>query len=226
MIQCPGRPDTDSIYGQDYERLFNSGGLTGWGYRKTHRDVENYTGARHVPEILEIGAGAGEHLSFVRVSFDRYVMVDLRPSPVTLPFGPDQRLEWLQADASEMLFEENSFDRVVSMCVLHHVTDLDAILGNIRFWLRPGGTFSLFLPTDPGILNGLNRRVVVNRRARRLGITDYLLCWAREHRNHYWSIEKQLRSVFEGYDLKVHYWPFHVPIPDLNLYSIWHISKP
>lgn len=217
---------TADVYGDDYARLFNSGGLTGWGYRKTHRDVERHLSAQTAQRILEIGAGAGEHLDFVKSDYERYVMVDLRTRPSSLRPEHNQRISWLQADASEHLFAADSFDRVVSMCVLHHVTELTPILTNIGVWLKPGGTFSLFLPSDPGILNRVNRRLVVNRRAKRLGINEYPLVWAREHRNHVWSIKTQLLSAFEGFDFKVRYWPFRIPAADLSLYSIWHISKP
>ena len=226
MITVPGDPKTASLYGEEYQRLFNSGGLTGWGYRKTHVDIERHPSARSARQILEIGAGAGEHLQYVQSEFERYVMVDLRSAPDNLSGPSGREISWLQADAADDIFAPDSFDRVISMCVLHHVSDVSLVLANISGWLRPGGTFSLFLPSDPGFLNRMNRRLVVNRRAKRVGVSDYPLIWSREHRNHYWSIRTQILDVFSNFTFQVRYWPFRVPAADLSLYSVWHISKP
>ena len=46
--------------------------------RASHRLSENKFHERdHFSKVLEIGAGTGEHLAFVRHGFDQYVLTDL-----------------------------------------------------------------------------------------------------------------------------------------------------
>lgn len=96
---------------------------------------------------------------------------------------------------------------------------------NIRRWLKPGGVFTLFLPSDPGIFNRLNRRVFVMPKARRLGFRDYDLMNAREHRNHYWSLRTELLEQFAGDRIQRQYKPFGIPSGNLSTHSFWQITK-
>ncbi|MHB1065963.1 MAG: class I SAM-dependent methyltransferase [Candidatus Nanopelagicales bacterium] len=221
--------DTDLVsafYRDCYGRVFNGEGIVGWSYRKTHRAVEAKAPQGSGLSILEIGAGTGEHLEFVQPTFARYVMVDLSPEPADATWHSDARAEWIQGDVSAPLLEGQAFDRVVSMCVLHHVHDPAAALRNIKNWLKPGGTFTLFLPSDPGLLNRLNRRLLVTPRVRRLGFPHYEVVNAREHHNHYWALRHELDFQFRGYRIHRHYAPLGLPVADLSLYSVWNITKP
>ena len=214
------------FYDHYYERVFNSGGLVSWSYRSTHRQVEQGVDTPAGASILEIGAGTGEHLPYVQQDFGRYVMVDLAGPPEPQPWGDDPRVEWVTGDITADLGYEAEFDRVVSMCVLHHVDDPAAALRNVKRWLKPGGTFSLFLPSDPGILNRFNRSVFVKPKARKLGFADYDLMAAREHRNHYWSLRTELLAQFEGYEIRHRYKPFGLPAGNFSTHSVWQVTKP
>lgn len=225
----PPVPESDlaaQFYRDCYQKVFNDQGFVGWSYRKTHRAVE----ANHRPdaraEILEIGAGTGEHLAFVTQAFARYVMVDLSPEPADPPWRNDERVTWVQGDVSAPILEGQQFDRVISMCVLHHLRDTEAALRNIRTWLKPGGTFTFFLPSDPGFLNRLNRSLFVTPRARRLGFAHYPVVNAREHHNHYWGLKEELLYEFRDFDVRRSYWPLGIPLADLSVYSVWNVTKP
>lgn len=214
------------FYANYYEKIFNSGGLVGWSYRSTHQQMEKKI---HLPagaSILEVGAGTGEHLPYVAPDFGRYVMVDLADPPTEPSWGADPRVEWVTGDISSDLDFEGGFDRVISMCVFHHLADPAAAMDNIKRWLKPGGVFTLFLPSDPGILNRLNRRIFVMPKARKLGFEEYALMSATEHRNHYWSLNILLLQEFEGYRIQRRYSPFGIPAGNLSTHSIWHITKP
>ena len=119
-----------------------------------------------------------------------------------------------------------SFDRVIATCVLHHVDDVAAVLRNVRKWLAPGGRFSLFLPSDPGFLNRINRKLFVTPRARRVGFDHYPVVNAREHHNHYWSIRTELQHQFADCHVVRRYYPFGIPAADCSLFSIWQITIP
>jgi phosphatidylethanolamine/phosphatidyl-N-methylethanolamine N-methyltransferase len=223
---CADEDLVSRFYRDCYGDVFNSSGLVGWSYRQTHRAVE----ARHPDSrglsILEIGAGTGEHLAFVDPRFDRYVMVDLSPAPANPAWAGDDRVSWVQGDVCRPILDDAAYDRVISMCVLHHVDDPGAVLANVRRWLRPGGTFTLFLPSDPGLLNRLNRRLLVTPRARRLGFDHYEVVNAREHHNHYWGLKHELEFRFRDWQVRRRYKPFGIPAAGLSLYSVWEVTRP
>ena len=50
---------------------------------------------------------------------------------------------------------------------------------NIKKLLKPGGTFPLFLPSDPGMLNRLIRKLFVTPSAKKLDFLQYELVNAR-----------------------------------------------
>jgi len=225
MVDMNERDIVDDFYANYYERVFNSSGLVSWSYRSTHRQMEKGISLPAGASILEVGAGTGEHLSYVAPDYGRYVMVDLFGPPVNPFWQGDPRISWVTSDISADLQFEGSFDRIISMCVFHHLADPRAAMQNIRRWLKPGGVFTLFLPSDPGMLNRLNRRVFVTPRARRLGFKEYDLVSAREHRNHYWSLRTELLEQFAGDQIQRKYKPFGIPLGNLSTHSFWRITK-
>lgn len=214
------------FYRDFYQAVFNSPGLVGWAYRKTHRDLEAGFPDASGQRILEIGAGSGEHLEFCDSRFDQYVMVDLSAEPANPLWKSDKRVSWVQGDVCQPMLLGEKFDRIVSMCVLHHVHDLQGLFTNIKEWLKPSGSFSFFLSSDPGLLNRLNRRVFITPRAHRLGFPDYAVLNAREHHNHFWGIREEIHYAFQGFSISARFWPFGLPIASLSTYSIWNVSLP
>ena len=216
----------DDFYRRCYSSVFNSKGFVGGSYRLTHRAVEAMSAHKPRATILEVGAGTGEHLEFVPSTYERYDMVDLFKAPQNPPWVGDPRVAWIRGDVCSPIFPAESYDRVLAMCVLHHLSDPADALRNIRTWMKPGGEFTFFLPSDPGILNRLNRALVVAPRARRLGYAHYEVFSAREHRNHYWALRHEILHQFAGFDIRTRYWPLGIPAADLSVFSVWAITKP
>src|SRR5262249_30842374 len=76
-----GQEDQSDLWSQamahDYERENYGKGLSGYVLRRSHALVENqFSTAVHFPQVLEVGAGSGVHLGFVRHTFERYLMTD------------------------------------------------------------------------------------------------------------------------------------------------------
>lgn len=169
--------------------------------------------------------GEGEHLSFVRHEFSNYLSIDLK-LPANNLFIADTRVKFVAGDIKELDFKEESFDRIILTCVLHHFDEPLLILEKVKKWLKPGGLLSIFLPSDPGILNRTVRRFFVVPRARKLGFDDYELFAALQHKNHYWGIRSILSHVFRDCKTKKWYFPFGLQLGNLSLFSIWRIWKP
>jgi phosphatidylethanolamine/phosphatidyl-N-methylethanolamine N-methyltransferase len=212
------------FYENYYSQVFSKNGLSSLFNSLTHKALElGVKNHKKVGEILEIGAGKGEHYKFVKQEFENYSMLDLFSRPKD--FDEFLNANWIQADICDTNLDLQSYDRILLMCVLHHLSDPVSAIQNIKKFLKPGGTVSIFLPSDPGMLNRLNRKLFVTPSARKLGFCDYELVNAREHRNHYWALKKELEFQFEGYKISRKYYPFGLQAGNLSLFSIWTIQS-
>ena len=225
--------DDDAVgifYRDFYSATFESGAFSGFAYSLTHKLLENSyqkseSSIDH-PTILEVGAGKGEHLKFVKNDFSEYVNLDLFEAPDSFSSEYDDRVTWMQADILDVRGIRKRFDRVIVMCVLHHVNSPEKAISNMLQILKPGGVLSIFLPSDPGLLNRLNRKFFITPRVRKLGFSDYELVNAREHHNHFWALKKELLHQTKGFNRKIRYYPFSIPLASMSLFSIWTLTKP
>jgi SAM-dependent methyltransferase len=100
---------------------------------------------RRYPRALEIGAGTGYFsLNLLRAGvIGEAVATDISPGML----GKLERsaaelglpVETAACEASELPFDDDSFDLVFGHAVLHHLPDLDAAFREFRRVLRPGG---------------------------------------------------------------------------------------
>ena len=169
--------------------------------------------------MLEIGAGNGHHFKFVTHEFKEYHMVD--PLLDLRSDISDPRIVQHRKDFLDRTFLEGGFDRIIMTCVLHHVRDPYEILTKVKATLKPGGLFSIYLPTDPSLITFLNRSLVVKPAARRLGLTNYDIVNAMEHKNSVYSLNRILRYTFKDFKIKAQFFPF--PFIFLNGFIIFHI---
>lgn len=217
------------FYSNYYLRMFNSEKKTKFNvadiaYKFTHEALEKDVLRDNLDQkILEIGAGNGEHLRFVKQNFREYIMVD-KQKPKQLLFK-NKKVKFIEKDINDCVFKPNSFDRVIITCVLHHLDNPFSMLTKIKIWLKPGGTVSIFLPCDPGIIVRLSRAFFVNPKAKKLGFYKYHLLNALEHKNHVWGLQIILKEIFHKYNISITYYPFNIPSNNFNLFSIWQITK-
>ena len=92
--------------------------------------------ARGATSVVELGCGAKQYALF---SADvTYVGIDLR-SDLYGGAGPD-----VMSDAQQLPFMNDSVDLVFVVAAFHLMTDLDAVMADVRRILRPGGVFIIF----------------------------------------------------------------------------------
>ena len=217
------------FYKKYYNKIFCSEdtsnfSFTDIAYKITHIKLEKkIPNKKSESLILEIGAGQGEHLKFVKHSYREYIMVD-KYKPDNFRFK-NRKVRYIESDIKKCKFPKNNFDRIIITCVLHHLDDPFLVLSKIRDWLKPGGTISIFLPCDPGFAVRLNRFLFVNRKAKKVGFSKYNLLNALEHKNHVWGIEIILFEIYESYKIRRTFYPFLFRSNNLNLFSIWQITK-
>lgn len=171
----------------------------------------------HFGSTLEVGAGTGFHLGFVRHRFDRYVMSDLSPDLLNLAkekHGHIGGVEFQVMDATRLDYPDASFDRLISVYNLEHLPQPHLVLKEWRRVLKPGGTLSIAIPLDGGVAWRLGRHLTTRKSFAKEGLDlDYLI--AREHINPSYNLIALIRHYFSRG--KEHWYPFHIPLVDVNL---------
>ena len=97
--------------------------------------------------VLDVGCGDG---FFAQTVFAKPLEagIDLDPREAAKAAKSGAYLQVVQGSATGMPFPDRRFKTVISNCVLEHVPDIDAALGEIRRVLKPGGRFYLTVPSE------------------------------------------------------------------------------
>ena len=197
-------------------------GVTGWYVRKSHKALESSFSSAPNLDILEVGANLGEHLDFVDASFRKYVLTDYRDTGF---ISKDQKVVFKKADVHKLPFEDREFDRVISTCLLHHLDKPIDALFEMRRVVRPGGTVSISLPCDPGMLYRASKSIGPSREWKKQNLGDPKYFHYTQHRNHYPALLAYIKEVFRNDDVSVKNWPLPIQSWNLNLFSVIQIEK-
>ena len=198
--------------------------------RASHRLTEkNFKDHDHFAKVLEIGAGTGEHLGFVRHTFDQYILSDLdaktlEVSKRKLNDKLSDKLKFETQCGEGLSYADNSFDRLIATHVLEHIYQPHLALKEWARVVKNGGVLSILIPTDPGMAWRLGRHLGPRKNAIAQGI-DYDYVMAREHVNSCNNLIALLRHYFPNRTES--WWPIPIPSIDLNLFFVCHavVSK-
>lgn len=165
---------------------------------------------------LEIGAGLGEHLRFEPLDRQDYHCIEIRQNMADAIKARFPQVSTVVADCQQRFpFEDTHFDRVLAVHVLEHLPNLPATIDEVRRVLKPGGSFIVVLPCDPGLLYELARKISAEQIFRRRYRQSYRWFIRREHINSPSEIEGELSRHFKVAGRK--YFPFRIPLVNLNL---------
>lgn len=169
---------------------------------------------------LEIGAGLGEHLMYERLSSEQeqhYVAVDLRDNmAVEIKQRFPKVITWVGDCQEHIDFPDNHFDRVLAIHVLEHLPNLPAAIKELhRLCHKEQGIFSVVIPCEGGLAYTLARKMSAERIFERRYKQPYRWFIEREHINK----PDEILAEIDPYFSIVHrsFFPFHVPMVDLNL---------
>ena len=220
-------PSYELDYIQSYDTFNTRQTLAGSFLQKSHQLLEKTLphGAGN-GRVLEVGAGSGHHLPYVKGKFDQYVMTDGSDDMLKIASQKytnqllDKSLIIEKQDATSLSYPDHSFDRLIATHVLEHLPNPVMVLKEWNRVVRPNGVISIVLPCDPGMLWRLGRRLGPRRNARKVGIAyDYLQ--AAEHVNSIFNLVVFIRHHFEN--LSEMWYPARIPVADINLFYICHI---
>ena len=184
-------------------------------------------------KILEVGANLGEHIPFVINDFSSYLLTDIR-IPKQRNFvennngriDPRGKIYFEMADVQNLPFANNSFDRVISTCLFHHLDDPIRAFNELRRVTKKNGMISILLPNDPGILYRFLRRLTTLRNAKKRGIyQEAQFIHALEHRNHYLQLRTLSENVFSRDHVSYNYFPLKIKSYNLNALTVLHVTK-
>jgi ubiquinone/menaquinone biosynthesis C-methylase UbiE len=174
------------------------------------------------PSILEVGGNIGEHIRFVQNSFSKYELTDYRDTNVK-PL--DNRITFKVANVQKLPYKDQTFDRVISTCLLHHLDDPIAALSEIQRVTKIGGVISILIPCDPGFLYRFAKKLGTNKKWSASGINNPIYYHYKQHRNHFPALDVFLEEVFQNSEIKKRYWPLMIRSWNLNLFTTYQIIK-
>ncbi|MEN8134062.1 MAG: class I SAM-dependent methyltransferase [Thermodesulfobacteriota bacterium] len=225
-------PDVNSYLTQwaaIYDTLNYEKGMAAFFLKKSHAWLESrFDASQYFGRVLEVGAGTGVHLQFVRHAFDEYLMTDLNPpmldkvnQGVSRPPEGRGKVIVCAENASLLSFPDKSFDRLIAAHILEHLYKPHEVLREWCRVLKPGGVLSLLLPCDPGLLWRLGQNISSRKKFERAGFDcDY---WAaREHVNPINNLVTFVNYYFT--DVKSSWFPMLIPSMDANLFYVAHIT--
>jgi len=169
--------------------------------------------------ILEIGAGTLNH---VRYESGYAVFDAIEPWTALYQGRPEvAKVRRFYADISEVP-AENSYDKIVSIAVLEHLTDLPFQLARSGLLLAPGGIMAAGIPTEGSLSWGIAWRCGTGLLFRLKTGLDYGELMRHEHINSAREIELLIRYFYR--DVQVRRFP--LPVFHMSLYSVLIARKP
>jgi ubiquinone/menaquinone biosynthesis C-methylase UbiE len=120
----------------------------------------------NVKKVLDIGCGVGFVARYLN---DRYEMevIGMDVDPEQIEFAKEyskenEGLHFMVADATQLPFEDNQFDIVLTFMVIHHIGGWKGVLEEVERVLRAKGDFILYEITFPKLVTKALRPVIRN----------------------------------------------------------------
>jgi len=218
----PGYGDPDTFYAAFHDRM-PCGDAYGLA-RYIHKAMEHpYQKTDKYSDVIEVGAGTGNHLRFVQHAFMRYALTDLREGSVETAkasLADNPRVTCSVADAQDLHYGDRSFDRLIASCLLIHLPHPEKALSEWRRVVRTDGVVTIYVPNEGAFLH-LVRRLTSARAANRLGYRGYDLMLAREHINRSQALDRLIQHNFRKDRLTRRGWPFHSSPQVARLFTVY-----
>lgn len=224
---------SDDYYAKYYEDVTNKGAvgivskfvhysLENWPYSKIfHKEILLSEGNTDY-QILEVGAGHGQHAKYVKTKFMTYLQTDFRPELIK-----EQNIKNVvtvrdSINAEALPYEDETFDRVIATCLLIHLKEPELALMEWMRVLKKRGGLSVYIPNEPGLLLRFLQAISTRRKQKKLGIPATYLHY-KEHPYSYPYLISIVKENFEEFYIRK--FPFVFGPWDLNIWTVVTIKK-
>jgi len=178
-------------------------------------------------KILEVGGGRNPHFTWIKdkSSIESYFIEDL-----DFETYPTQSFEVSKHQPKGWRDSKNYdgyFDRIIACHVLEHLQNPELHLENWISLVKKGGTISILLPNDPGLIWGA-ARIFYRRKLKRNGwidLLEYDYALALEHVNSIQNLMRICAFKAVGNKITIKHWPLKVPFIFFNMQTVIHIQK-
>lgn len=133
-------------------------------------------------------------------------------------------VRFVQGSVEDIPFPNGYFDHIKSTCVLAHVDRLLVSISELRRVSANNCKIIILMPTDPGLLNLLIKKLFTYPRINRISKFPAGLIYSLEHKNSHNNILEVLKFVFGKDHIEINYFPFLLKSSNLNLISIVKIT--
>jgi ubiquinone/menaquinone biosynthesis C-methylase UbiE len=212
------------ISGKFYDEYFYTSPAVKWIHELGHKAVEQFV-ELHGKQVLEIGAGTGYHLNFVDLdTVKEYVCLDNNPDNLKRIKKRHENLHLVIGDCNSLPFKDNSFDAVISIYMLEHITGLERTLAEAKDVLRKDGLLLFSIPTEGGFMFSLGRKLTTERNYyKHYSGMPYMDIIRMEHVNTADTVLAKVRDQFRF--IKTNYAPLRIKSKHAN-FIISGVAKP
>lgn len=165
-------------------------------------------------KVLEIGFGKGRSSNFFKWNKDNYYPTELNEKYITPKIWNLYKNATL-ADATSLPFEDNYFDKIVTVYNLEHIENIDKVFAEFKRVLKKDGEILIALPCEDGLLWNLGRELTTRRIFIKKYNINYDKVIAYEHVHNLEFLRRKIHVFFAVDEEK--YYPFLIPSIDMNL---------
>jgi phosphatidylethanolamine/phosphatidyl-N-methylethanolamine N-methyltransferase len=219
--------EIDKFYQMEYADFIDNG-IVGLGSKLTHWSLErtpSFGGLKRLSNknfrILEVGAGNGQHLNFIKQDYFSYEMTDLRPEML-----PNQHekvtVNKNSISADQLPYPDHFFDRVIASCLIAHLNEPQIALSEWKRVVKQGGLITIYVPCEPGLLLRTLRALVTNPKKRKIGISNVALFQYRDHQQTYVRLKAEIHSL--TFNVHSRRFPFPFLPWNFNLWAVFTVK--
>ena len=175
---------------------------------------------KNFKNVLEIGAGDGEHLRYEKLSkkkLQNYFAMDIRQNMLSKLNKEFEGVNSYKGDCQKKTsFKSNFFDRVIAIHVLEHLPNLPKALSEINRVIKKNGILQIVIPCEGSLAYSIARKISAERIFKKRYKMNYKWFIEREHLNIPSEIFEELEKFFKI--LSVSYFPISIiPLEFCNL---------
>lgn len=218
----------DTYYNKVYNKIHKESKLS-LADKTFHKKIEKpYNNTDYFENVLELGSGNYEHLSYVKHNYKSYTCLDVREPTVAPPQnGKRGNIAFVKGDAEKLDFADKTFDRIISTCLIMHLNNPISAFDEWTRVLKNEGVIEFMVPAEPGLALTLFQRVVSENNAKKNNIEPlkYRLINAFDHVSSFPRI-KSLSDFYFDSEIETEYFPFSfIRNYHFNAFAIFRYQK-